>query len=53
MLDCWQLDPGERPEFPQIEASLNQLAGEGSHLMFATYAAFQYHLYAPHLEFRD
>ena len=53
MLDCWQLDPGERPGFPELEATINQLAGEGSHLLFATYPGFQYQLYAPHLEFMD
>ncbi|XP_045113569.1 putative tyrosine-protein kinase Wsck isoform X4 [Portunus trituberculatus] len=55
MLNCWQHDLDERPSFPEVEASLRQLAEDDitPHLLFSLYPSFQYEPYSPHLEFMD
>ncbi|KAG8235885.1 hypothetical protein J437_LFUL010115 [Ladona fulva] len=52
MLQCWQIDLDERPNFSEATRILiNMLQDSEIHLNFSTYAGFHYEPYIPELEY--
>lgn len=53
MLNCWQLDMDERPDFEQLLQEMWDLKSDPSSLDFTIYPSFQYEQYYPNLEFTE
>lgn len=49
-LQCWQVDPDERPVFAVMLHELSQLAGSLASLSFTYYNGYDYEPYVPHYE---